>query len=73
MMMELMNRITDKKDWNSKIFDNSIISKWRTEALAMVAPDTDFSEKMVDYVGTRSLISELSSRRRLSLSRGSSV
>ena len=55
-MMELMNRITDKEDWDKKVFDDAISSKWKSEALAI--PDTDVSEKMVDYVGSRSPISK---------------
>ena len=70
-MIGLMNRITDKKDWDKKVFDDAISSKWKTEALA--TPDTDISEKMVDYVGSQFPISKLSSRRRLKLSSISSI
>ena len=55
-MMELMNRITDKKDWDKKVFGDAISSEWKSKALAI--PDTDVSEKMVDYVGSRSPISK---------------
>lgn len=48
-MMELMNRITDKPDWEMKAFDEVITKKWKSEALA--TPDVDISEKMVDWVG----------------------
>lgn len=39
-MMSIMDKITDKVDWNKKIFDKSIVSKWREEALAI--PDDEF-------------------------------
>ncbi len=48
-MMELMNRLSDKPGWNKKVFDDEITTKWRSEALS--TPDTDISEKMVDWVG----------------------
>ena len=47
-MMELMDRITDKPGWDTKIFEASIASKWKSEALA--TPEVDISEKMVDWV-----------------------
>jgi hypothetical protein len=49
-MMELTNRISDKIGWNEKVFDKDITTKWKSESLA--TPDTDISEKMVDWVGT---------------------
>ncbi|KAJ7226606.1 hypothetical protein C8J57DRAFT_1389174 [Mycena rebaudengoi] len=33
-MLELMNRLTDKTEWERKIFDERIVEKWRTEAVA---------------------------------------
>ncbi len=48
--MELTNRMSDKIGWNEKVFDKDITTKWKSEALA--TPDTDISEKMVDWVGT---------------------
>ena len=48
-MMELMNRITDKPNWEMKVFDVAIAARWKAEALAMI--DKDISEKMVDWVG----------------------
>ncbi|KAM0335022.1 hypothetical protein ACHAQA_000056 [Verticillium albo-atrum] len=41
-MMRLMDAITDKPDWHVKVFDDSITSKWHTEA---AAADTLISEK----------------------------
>jgi len=49
-MMELTNRMSDKIGWNEKVFDKDITTKWKSEALA--TPDTDISEKMVDWAGT---------------------
>ena len=31
-MMEFINQITDKKDWDKKVFDEEIVTKWRDEA-----------------------------------------
>lgn len=31
-MMMLMDQITDKPNWNEKVFDEEIVSKWRHEA-----------------------------------------
>lgn len=49
-MMAIMDRITDKKDWDKKIFDDTIIQKWRQEALG--TEGMDVSEKMLDWVCT---------------------
>ena len=54
-MMELMNRATDKTDWDRKILDPTIASKWKEEALAADGTaDTegklvDISPKMVNW------------------------
>lgn len=34
-MLAVMNNITDKPNWHRKIFDETILDKWRTEATAM--------------------------------------
>ena len=34
-MMSVMESLTDKPDWHIKVNDDSIVSKWRAEALAM--------------------------------------
>ncbi|TFK62408.1 hypothetical protein BDN72DRAFT_932523 [Pluteus cervinus] len=47
-MMQLMNQLTDKPDWDKKITDPEIASKWRAEALS-AQPEVDITEKMVDY------------------------
>ena len=49
-MMAIMNKITDKPDWDKKVFDDTIIQKWRQEALA--TEGMDMSEKMLDWVCT---------------------
>ena len=47
-MTYLINTITDKPEWDRKVFDEEIVNRWRNEALF---PDTgNFSEKMFDYV-----------------------
>jgi len=48
LMTYLINTITDKPEWDRKVFDEEIVNKWRNEALF---PDTgNFSEDMFDYV-----------------------
>ena len=47
-MMELMNRLSDKPNWERKVFDEAIATKWRAEALA--TPDVEISERMVEWV-----------------------
>jgi len=47
-MMFIMNSITDKPDWDRKVFDDNVTQKWRQEALD--APDMDVTVKMLDYV-----------------------
>jgi len=39
-MMDVMEKLTDKKDWNKKVFDDKIVDKWRDEALTI--PDKHF-------------------------------
>jgi hypothetical protein len=46
-MVGLMDSITDKPMWNHKIFDETIVSKWRKEAQAM--PSGMISEKAFDW------------------------
>jgi hypothetical protein len=38
-MMDVMEKLTDKPDWNRKVFDDEIVEKWKKEALAV--PDQD--------------------------------
>lgn len=47
-MMQVVNAITDKPDWRRKVFDGTIIAKWRVEAVT--EEGQGFTEKMFDYV-----------------------
>ena len=49
-MMAIMNKITDKLDWDKKVFDDGIVRKWRQEALG--TQGMDVTEKMLDWVCT---------------------
>ncbi|KAK0649728.1 hypothetical protein B0T16DRAFT_136264 [Cercophora newfieldiana] len=42
-MMAFIDTITDKPDWEKKVFDEAIVAKWREEA--KVGPDTDDKEE----------------------------
>ncbi|KAF7967155.1 hypothetical protein HWV62_35662 [Athelia sp. TMB] len=59
-MMRLMNSITDKPDWNRKVFDEEIVAKWTLEAMSASGEaedkveddeviDNTLSEDMVHY------------------------
>ena len=48
--MEFMNRLTDKMGWETKVFDEALVAKWKVEALE--AADVDISEKMVDWASS---------------------
>jgi len=41
-MMSIMDRLTDKENWEKKVFDDEIVSKWREEALAI--PDDELTD-----------------------------
>jgi len=47
-MLRLTESITDKPDWDRKVFDDSIVAKWRAEAMAMPL----ISEAAWDWVST---------------------
>lgn len=47
-MMQVINAITDKPDWRRKVFEETIIAKWRAEAVT--EEGQGFTEKMFDYV-----------------------
>ena len=49
-MVAIMDSITDKPDWDKKVFDDVILQKWRQEALG--TEGMDVSEKMLDWVCT---------------------
>ncbi|KAJ9639436.1 hypothetical protein H2199_006469 [Coniosporium tulheliwenetii] len=46
IMLEFINLITDKPDWDRKVFDEDIVRNWRQEALVDGA---NFSEKMFEF------------------------
>ena len=48
VMLRIMNELTDKPDWNRKIFDTNLTRKWRAEAMA--AHSADVTDKCIDYV-----------------------
>lgn len=45
-MMAVMNELTDKPDWERKVFDEEIAAKWKSEALEK----NNFTEAMFDWV-----------------------
>ncbi|KAH7336297.1 hypothetical protein BKA65DRAFT_458937 [Rhexocercosporidium sp. MPI-PUGE-AT-0058] len=47
-MLHIMNALTDKPGWEEKVFDDSIVEKWKMEA--MTTPGRDVSQKMADWV-----------------------
>ncbi|KAI0407863.1 hypothetical protein F4802DRAFT_619962 [Xylaria palmicola] len=54
-MMDFMNQITDKPEWERKVFDEEIVNAWRKEAMGPQAREMDLdgdvymTEKMFDY------------------------
>ncbi|KAL3471427.1 hypothetical protein BJX99DRAFT_237408 [Aspergillus californicus] len=47
LMMRVVNSITDKPDWERKVFDKDIVAKWREE---VTRSGEDVSEKMMDWI-----------------------
>lgn len=45
-MLRFMNEITDKAQWDVKIFNDEIAETWKTEVMQQSG---DFSEKMANY------------------------
>ncbi|KAK4103558.1 hypothetical protein N658DRAFT_505238 [Parathielavia hyrcaniae] len=45
-MMLVMDRLSDKPDWNVKVFDDEIAEKWKAEALAW--PDEDLWNRIAN-------------------------
>ncbi|KAG6844881.1 hypothetical protein H0H87_002716 [Tephrocybe sp. NHM501043] len=45
-MLKFMNVVTDKPNWHEKVFDDSITSKWREEALS---EDVDITNAMINW------------------------
>lgn len=53
-MMAFVSDVTDKPEWERKVFDEEIVSKWREEASARpegLGGDVVLSEEMFDFVG----------------------
>ncbi|ERT00935.1 hypothetical protein HMPREF1624_02169 [Sporothrix schenckii ATCC 58251] len=51
-MLDFMGSITDKPEWERKVFDEEIVGKWRAEAMEMPTVDDDdvyMSDDMFDY------------------------
>ena len=48
-MMNIMNRVTDKRRWEEKIYNEAIVAEIKTEALAV--PSMDIFRRMMDWVG----------------------
>lgn len=54
-MLTFISQITDKAEWDRKVFDESIVSKWREEAnrqLWGAEEDVVLSQRMFDFVGS---------------------
>lgn len=51
-MLDFINKISDKPEWDRKVFDEAIVSEWRAEATCYDDKIEDFylSEQMFDYV-----------------------
>ncbi|KAL2844164.1 hypothetical protein BJY01DRAFT_215221 [Aspergillus pseudoustus] len=47
-MMRIMNAITDKRDWDKKVWDDKITAKWRAELLHRSGQDV--SERMLNWI-----------------------
>ena len=52
-MLDFINKITDKPEWERKVFDEAIVAKWRGEACVWNADLNDhyLSSTMFDNVG----------------------
>jgi hypothetical protein len=53
-MLDFINKITDKPDWEVKVFDEDIVARWRVEADVRpdeLEGDVLLSQQMFDFVG----------------------
>ena len=53
-MMAFINEVTDKPEWERKVFDEGIVAKWREEASARpeeLNGDVVLSNEMFNFVG----------------------
>ncbi|KAJ2915553.1 hypothetical protein MD484_g4880, partial [Candolleomyces efflorescens] len=50
-MLRFMNKVTDKPEWTTKVFDETIIAKWKEESvnLSDASTSTEISEQMFSY------------------------
>ncbi|KAJ2927367.1 hypothetical protein H1R20_g9729, partial [Candolleomyces eurysporus] len=50
-MLHFINKVTDKPDWTTKVFDETIIAKWKQESVNLPdsSPSTQISEPMFTY------------------------
>ncbi|ROW11546.1 hypothetical protein VMCG_01299 [Cytospora schulzeri] len=79
-MMGIMDRLTDKKDWHKKVFDDAIVEKWREEAMSIpdeeylrvaAAPNSDWEPgHVLRHVTSQGLRIELPTRIKGIMSRG---
>ena len=52
-MMDFIGKILDKPDWDTKVFDDEIVARWRSEANALLPTDDGdvyLSQQMFDFV-----------------------
>jgi hypothetical protein len=47
-MLEITNELTDKEEWETKVFDEAISEKWKVEA--RLTPDRDVTANMINWV-----------------------
>jgi hypothetical protein len=47
-MMRVMNLLTDKPEWDRKVFNDDILTKWRSEALSQ--SHNVLSDRCMDWV-----------------------
>jgi hypothetical protein len=56
-MLDFVNQITEKPNWESKVFEQTIVAKWKEEASQTIKigdfDDVVLSEEMFDLVSFR--------------------
>ena len=50
-MIAVLDNLTDKPDWERKVYDDGILAKWREESMRVSGQGEGFSNAMFDYVG----------------------
>lgn len=50
-MIAVLDKLTDKPDWERKVYDDGILAKWREECLRIAGQGEGFSNAMFDHVG----------------------